>query len=133
VIDCPPSFGLLTGNALAAADRVLIPLQADYLALKGVDHLMRAIDRVCIESNPHLSILGLLFTMADARLLHTQEIIRAARESLGGRAPAFRAVVRMSVRLKEAPVAGQSILQYAPQSSAAAAYRDLAAEVEERL
>jgi chromosome partitioning protein len=131
LIDCPPTLGILTGNALVAANRVLIPLQADYLALRGVDRLIQAIDLVRSRSNPGLEIAGLLFTLADRRLLHTKEIMQAARETFGSRVPIFTEGVRPSVRLKEAPVVGQSILQYAPHSSAAEAYRSLARELEE--
>jgi chromosome partitioning protein len=131
LIDCPPTLGILAGNALVAATRVLIPLQADYLALRGVDRLIRAIDLVRAHHNPELEIAGLLFTLADGRLLHTQEIMQAARATFGSRVPIFTESVRPSVRLKEAPVVGQSILQYAPHSSAAEAYRSLARELEE--
>ena len=131
VVDCPPTLCILTTNALVAAHRVLIPLQADYLALKGVDRLIQAIDRTRARHNPGLEIAGLLFTLADGRLLHTQEIMQAARETFGTRVPIFTEAVRPSVRLKEAPVVGQSILQYAPKSSAAQSYRSLARELEE--
>ncbi len=131
VVDCPPTLGILTTNALVAANRVLIPLQADYLALRGVDRLILAIDAVRLQYNPDLEIAGLLFTMADTRLLHTQEITQAARETFGTRVPIFSQSVRPSVRLKEAPVVGQSILQYASKSPAAESYRNLARELEE--
>ena len=131
LIDCPPTLGILTGNALVAANQVLIPLQPDYLALRGVDRLIQVIERVRALYNPGLGIVGLLFTMADGRLLHTQEIMRAAQETFGTRFPIFSESVRPSVRLKEAPVVGQSILQYAPRSPAAESYRSLAREIEE--
>lgn len=130
VVDCPPTLGILTSNALVAANRVLIPLQADYLALRGVDRLILAIDAIRHQYNPGLEIAGLLFTMADTRLLHTQEITQAARETFGARVPIFSESVRPSVRLKEAPVVGQSILQYAPKTPAAESYRSLAQELE---
>jgi chromosome partitioning protein len=130
IVDCPPTLGILTTNALTAANRVLIPLQADYLALRGVDRLIQTIDSIRARYNPGLEIAGLLFTMADGRFLQTQEIMHAARETFGARIPIFTESVRPSVRLKEAPVVGQSILQYAPQSPAAESYRSLAQELE---
>lgn len=131
LVDCPPTLGILTANALAAANRVLIPLQADYLALRGVDRLLLAIENVKSSHNADLEIAGLVFTFADVRFLHTQEIMQAAREAFGARVPIFSQCIRPSVRLKEAPVAGQSILQYAPSSPAAESYRNLAREIEE--
>jgi chromosome partitioning protein len=129
LLDCPPSLGILTNNALAAANEVIIPLQSDYLALKGVDLLLRAIEKMK-RANPTIRVAGILFTMADTRALHTHEIIAAAKEAFP-QLPFFTEMVRLSVRAKEAPVAGQSILQYARTHPVANAYRSLAAEVEE--
>lgn len=133
LIDCPPTLGVITRNALVAANQILIPLQADYLALRGVGRLLQAIDLVRANENPELEIAGLLFTFADARLVHTQEVMQAALDTFGGQFPIFSNHVPPSVRLKEAPVIGSSILQYAPHSSAANAYRSLAKELEEGL
>jgi chromosome partitioning protein len=132
LIDCQPTLGLLTINALAAADEVLIPLQADYLAMKGVDLLLRTIATVQRKLNRGLRIAGVLLTMADLRTVHTRDVIQTAKQALDGRVPVFETVIRMSVRLKEAPIAGKSVLMYASETSAAGAYREVANEVERR-
>ncbi|MCC7361091.1 MAG: ParA family protein [Anaerolineales bacterium] len=126
LIDCPPSLGLLTTNALAAAGGVLIPLQADYLALRGADLLLTTIAKVQRRANPGLAVRGVLMTLADTRTLHAREVIEAARATFGERAPVLEMVVPYSVRLKEAPLAKASILEYASSTPAAAAYRQLA-------
>lgn len=130
LIDCPPSLGLLTTNALAAAEGVIIPLQADYLALRGVDLLLNTITKLQKRANPRLRVLGVLLTLADLRTLHAREVVAAARSAFGDRAPVLDDVVTYSVRLKEAPLANASILEYASDSPAAAAYRALAASVD---
>jgi chromosome partitioning protein len=126
LIDCPPSLGILTTNALAAAEGVIIPLQADYLALRGVDLLLSTIGKVQRRANPQLAVLGVLITLADLRTLHAREVIAAAQATFGERVPVLAEVVPFSVRMKEAPLAHASILEYAPNSPAAAAYRQLA-------
>ncbi len=130
LMDCPPSLGILTASALAAAGEVIIPLQADYLALKGVELLLGTIGKLQRRANADLKVRGILFTMADRRTLHAREVMDAARAAFGDRVPIFEAVVQTSVRLKEAPVAGQSVLAYAGSSPAAEAYRALAAEID---
>jgi chromosome partitioning protein len=130
LLDCPPTLGILTASALAAASEVVIPLQADYLALKGVELLLATIGKLQKRANPGLRVSGILLTMADLRTLHAREVIDAARAAFAGRAPVFAAVVHHSVRLKEAPVVAQSVLAYAGDSPAAQAYRALAAEIE---
>jgi chromosome partitioning protein len=130
LLDCPPTLGILTASALAAAAEVVIPLQADYLALKGVDLLLGTIAKIQRRANPGLQVRGILLTMADMRTLHAREVIEAARAAFAGRVPVFEAVVHHSVRLKEAPIAAQSVLAYAGDSPAAQAYRALAGEVE---
>ncbi len=130
LLDCPPSLGILTTNALAAAGEVLIPLQADYLALRGVDLLLNTIGKMQKRANPQLKVLGILFTLADLRTLHAREVIAAAKASFGPRVPIFDAVVQYSVRLKEAPLANASILEYATETQVADAYRQLAAAVD---
>lgn len=127
--DCPPSLGILTTNGLAAADQVIIPLQADYLALKGVNLLLRTITKIQRRANRHLQIAGVLLTMADLRTLHAREIITTTRQAFDERIPVFETVIKMSVRLKEAPIAGQSILTYANDTAGAIAYRELAKEL----
>lgn len=129
VIDCLPSLGLLTINALSAADRVLIPLQADFLAMKGLALLLSTIVRVRDRLNPNLEISGILFTMTSARTLHCREVISVTRKAFGNRIKVFDTQVPSSVRFKEAPAAGGSILTYASSSEGARAYRLLAREV----
>jgi chromosome partitioning protein len=129
LIDCPPSLGLLTVNALAAAHEVLIPLQADYLALKGVNLLMKTISTVQRKINRRLRIAGVFATMADTRTLHAREVLSSVEKVLADRVPIFAPMIKMNVRLKEAPIAGESVLSYAPDSNVAQAYRELAKEV----
>lgn len=129
LIDCPPSLGLLTVNALAAAGEVMIPLQADYLALKGVNLLMKTIATVQRKINRELKIAGIFATMADTRTLHAREVLASVDKVLANRVHIFKSVIKLNVRLKEAPVAGESILTYAGDSNVAEAYRALAREV----
>jgi len=129
IVDCPPSLGILTTNALAAADKVIIPLQADYLALKGVYLLLRSIAKIQRRVNRNLRIVGILLTMADTRTLHARDIIANTRQVFQGRVPIFETVIKLSVRLKEAPLTGRSVLEYDTHGTAAAAYRALAQEL----
>jgi chromosome partitioning protein len=129
VIDCLPSLGLLTINALSAADSVLIPLQSDYLAMKGLSQLLTTILRVQERLNPSLEILGILFTMTSSRTLHSREVIEVTRRAFGDRIRVFDTTIPTSVRFKEAPAAGMSILTYAPSSDGAEAYRSFTKEV----
>lgn len=129
IIDCSPTLGLLVVNALSAADQVLIPVQADYLALKGVSLLMRTIQTVQRKINRTLTIGGVLLTLADTRTVHAREVIAAAHEALADNVPVYSPVIKVNVRVKEAPIAGQTILRYAPKSNVADAYRQLAREV----
>jgi chromosome partitioning protein len=130
LIDCPPSLGILTTNALTAAGGVLIPLQADYLALRGADLLLTTIAKVQRRANPTLAVRGVLMTLADVRTLHAREVIEAAQATFGERAPVLGMVVPYSVRLKEAPLAKASILEYASSTPAAVAYRQLAEHID---
>ena len=130
LMDCPPSLGILTASALAAAGEVVIPLQADYLALKGVELLLATIGKIQKRANADLRVRGILLTMADLRTLHAREVIEAAQAAFSSRVPIFQTVVQSSVRLKEAPVAGQSVLTYAGDSPPAEAYRALATEID---
>ncbi len=129
LVDCLPSLGLLTINALTAADKVIIPLQADFLAMKGLVRLLTTVIRVKEKLNPSLDIAGILFTMTSARTLHSKEVIEVTRRAFGDRIRIFKAMVPTSVRFKEAPAAGKSILTYAPKSEGARAYRLLTEEV----
>ncbi|MFC1917772.1 ParA family protein [Chloroflexota bacterium] len=129
LIDCLPSLGLLTINALTAADKVLIPLQADFLAMKGLAQLLSTIIKVREKINSSLEISGILFTMANSRTLHCREVIEVTKKAFGSRIRVFDTIVPVSVRFKEAPAAGESILTYAANSEGANAYRILAKEV----
>ncbi|MEA2452706.1 MAG: chromosome partitioning protein [Actinomycetota bacterium] len=131
LIDCPPSLGLLTINALCAADSVVIPLECEYYALRGMAQLMDSIEKIKERLNPRLQIDGIVATMVDNRTLHTKEVLARVQEAFGGRL--FDTVIRKTIRFAEAPVAGESILTYAPTSPGATAYRDLAKEVLERV
>lgn len=129
LIDCPPSLGLLTINALAAAHQVLIPLQADYLALKGVNLLMKTIATIQRKINRDLQIGGVFATMVDTRTLHAREVLTSVEKVMADHVHIFSSTIKMNVRLKEAPIVGESILRYASDSNVAQAYRDLAREV----
>ena len=129
LVDCLPSLGLLTINALAAADRVVIPLQSDFLAMKGLVRLLSTIIRVKDKLNPALEISGIVFTMTSPRTLHSKEVMAVTRRAFGDRIRVFDAIIPASVRFKEAPAAGKSILSYVPRSAGADAYRLLTKEV----
>jgi chromosome partitioning protein len=129
LVDCPPSLSILTTNGLAAAEQVIIPLQADYLALKGVNLLLRSIAKIQRRVNRRLQVAGVLLTMADLRTLHARETIATTRQALDKRVPVFKTVIRMSVQLKESPITGQSVLTYANDTPGAVAYRELAGEM----
>lgn len=130
LIDCPPSFGLLTVNALSAADGVLIPMTCDYYTLLGVGLLLDTVREIQQEVNPDLRVAGILATRFDGRTLHSREILQRARAELGPRYRIFETVVRESVRFKESPIVGQSILSYARTSEGARSYRALAEEID---
>ena len=127
LIDCPPSLGLLTVNALTAADAVLVPLECEYFALRGMALLMDTIEKVRERLNPELEIAGILATMYDPRTVHGREVLGRVEDAFGDHV--FRTVISKTIRFAEAPVAGESILTYAGSSSGAAAYRELAREV----
>ena len=129
LVDCLPSFGLLTINALSAADKIIIPLQADFLAMKGLALLLSTIIRVKDRLNPALEISGILFTMTNSRTLHCKEVMEVTRRAFGDKIRVFDTLIPTSVRFKEAPAAGGSILTYAPDSVGANAYRLLTREV----
>lgn len=133
LIDCPPHLGLLTVNALTAADGLIIPLQAEYLAMNGVDMLFDTVSMVQRELNEHLQILGVLLTMVDRRNAHSQQVVTATRNALEGKVTVFAVTIGENAALKESPAAGSSVLRYAPTSRGATAYRQLAAELEEVL
>jgi chromosome partitioning protein len=127
LIDCQPSLGLLTVNALTAAHGVIIPLECEFFALRGVALLIQTIEKVQERLNPELELEGLLATMYDSRTLHSREVLARVVEAFGDKV--FHAVINRTVRFPETTVVGESILSYASSSPAAAAYRDLAKEV----
>jgi chromosome partitioning protein len=128
LIDCPPSLGLLTINALtAASDGVIIPVQCEYLALEGLSKLLHTIQLVRDNLNPRLTVRGLLLTMFDSRTNLSHQIEKEVRDHFGDRV--FATVIPRNVRLGEAPSYGQSILTYAPHSQGALAYKALAEEL----
>lgn len=124
LIDAPPSLGLLTINALSAADQVIIPLQCEYLALRGMRFLLETINKIKTKINPRLEIRGILGTMYNQRTLHAQEVVHEIRNLFGDKV--FDVVIKSSIRFAEAPVVHQSILEYDPKHDGAMAYRKLA-------
>jgi chromosome partitioning protein len=127
LIDCPPSLGLLTVNALVAADALIIPIQCEYLALEGLSYLLNTIQLVKNKLNPALYVAGVVLTMYDPRTRLAGEIVREVRNHFPKEA--FQTIINRNVRLSEAPSYGQSILDYDPSSPGAISYRTLAEEV----
>ncbi|HVA59135.1 MAG TPA: ParA family protein [Mycobacteriales bacterium] len=127
LIDCQPSLGLLTVNALTAADAVIIPLECEFFSLRGVALLMQTIDKIQERLNPELELEGILATMYDARTLHGREVLARVVERFGDQV--FHTVINRTVRFPETTVAGEPITSYAPSSAGAVAYRQLAREV----
>ncbi len=126
-LDCPPSLGLITVNALTAAGSVLIPIQCEYYALEGLSQLMSTIDLIRDNLNPGLRVSGILLTMYDGRTTLSADVSAEVRRHLPGQV--FDAVVPRSVRLAEAPGYGKPITLYSPESPGAQAYRELAQEI----
>lgn len=127
LIDCPPSLGLLTINALVAADKLLIPIQCEFYALEGVTKLLDSMKRVKSILNPSLDIFGIVMTMYDSRTKLAHEVVSEVRNFFGD--AVFETQIPRTVKLSEAPSYGQSILDYAPENKGAVAYNDLAKEV----
>jgi chromosome partitioning protein len=127
LIDCQPSLGLLTINALTAAHGIIIPLECEFFALRGVALLMQTIDKVRERLNPQLEIEGIVATMFDPRTLHGREVLARVVEAFGDRV--FHTAINRTVRFPETNVAGEPITTYAPNSAGALAYRQLAKEV----
>jgi chromosome partitioning protein len=126
-IDTPPSLGLLTVNALTAADQVIVPVQCEYLSMRGLLQLQNTLAMIRENLNPDVQIAGILPTMVDTRTLHAKEALEILEENFGDRV--FVARIRKTVRFAEAPVKGMSVLKYDPKGTAADAYRQLAKEV----
>jgi chromosome partitioning protein len=127
LIDTPPSLGLLTINAFVAADGVIVPVQTEYLSLRGLVQLENTLSMVRENLNPNVEIIGILPTMYDRRLLHSQEAVAILNENFGDLV--YNTKIRKTIRYAEAPVKGQSVLAYDPEGEAAGMYRDLAKEV----
>jgi chromosome partitioning protein len=127
LIDCPPSLGLLTVNALAAADEVIIPVQCEYLPMEGLAELMHTVELVQHHLNRTLTIRGMVMTMFDARTSLAQQVVDEVREHFPDRT--FQTIVPRSVRLSEAPSYGEPILDYAPRSPGGLAYLALVQEI----
>lgn len=130
LIDCQPSLGLLTVNALTASDGVIIPLECEYFALRGVALLKETIEKVRDRTNFDLKIIGLLGTMFDSRTLHGREVLQTLTQGWGDLV--FHTVIRRTVKFSDSTVAGEPITVYATNSPGAKAYRDLAREVLQR-
>ena len=131
IVDCQPSLGLLTVNALSCADSVIIPVESEYFSLRGLALLMDTVDKVRDRLNFKLEVLGILVTMFDRRTLHAREVMERLVEAFGDRV--FDSVITRTVRFPETSVAGEPINTWAPNSSGAVQYRNLAKEVIERV
>ena len=129
LLDCMPSLGMLTINALAAADNVLIPVQAQYLPAKGLEQLLQTINKVRKQINPKLKIEGILLTMVDTRTNYAKDISNLIRETYGGKLKVFNADIPRSVRAEEISAEGKSIFEHDPKGKVAEAYRKLTKEV----
>ena len=129
LLDCMPSLGMLTINALAAADSVLIPVQAHYLPAKGLEQLLQTISKVRRQINPDLRIEGILLTMVDSRTNYAHDISNLIRETYGGKLKVFATDIPLSVRAAEISAEGKSIYAHDPKGKVAAAYKELTKEV----
>src|SRR6185437_9875161 len=129
LVDSVPTLGLLAVNGLAAADGLIIPVQAEYLAVYGLAQLLDNVALVRERLNPRLAIWGVLLTMVDGRTRHSREVVSAVRETLPGQVPVFDTQIPVDVRLKDSARAGISVLGYDPTGRASMAYRELAVEV----
>ena len=127
LVDCQPSLGLLAVNALTAAHGVMIPLEAEFFALRGVALLMETIDKVSERINPRLQLDGILVTMYDGRTLHAREVLERVREGFGDRV--FETVINRTIKFPDATIATEPITSYAPTHPGAEAYRRLAREL----
>jgi chromosome partitioning protein len=126
-IDTPPSLGLLTVNALTAADKVIVPVQCEYLSMRGLVQLQNTLQMIRENLNPGVEIEGILPTMLDSRTVHAKEAVEILEENFGDLV--FKSRIRKAIKFAEAPVRGSSVIKYDPNGKAAGAYRDLAKEV----
>lgn len=129
LLDCCPSLGMLTINALAAADQVLIPVQANYLSIKGLEQLLRTISKVRRQINPKLGIAGILVTMADMRTIYTRDVIDLLHSTYDGKLRVFDNIIPASIRAAETSAEGRSIYLHDPSGKVSAAYAALTKEV----
>ena len=129
LLDCMPSLGMLTVNALAAADQVLIPVQAQYLSAKGLEQLLQTVNKVRRQINPKLRIEGILLTMVDGRTNYAKDISNLIRETYGSKIKVFGTDIPHSVRAAEISAEGKSIFRHDPKGKVASAYRTLTKEV----
>lgn len=129
LLDCCPSLGMLTINALVAADQVLIPVQANYLSIKGLEQLLRTISKVRRQINPNLDIAGILVTMADMRTIYTRDVIDLLHTTYDGKLKVFDSVIPASIRAAETSAEGRSIYLHDPAGKVSAAYAALTKEV----
>lgn len=131
LIDCPPSLGLLSINALTAADEVLIPVQTEYYAMEGLTQLLDVIQQVRQALNPNLNLLGVILTMYDSRTSLSEQVQEEVKRHFGGKV--FTTVIPRNIRLAEAPSFGRTIHEHDPLSRGALAYQELAKELESKL
>ena len=127
IIDCPPSLGLLTLNALTAADSIIVPIQCEYFALEGLSQLMNTVAQVKKHLNAQVEIEGVVLTMYDVRTKLSNQVVSEVRKFF--KAKVYRSIVPRTIRLGEAPSFGMPVVTYAPESSGAKAYKSLAQEV----
>jgi chromosome partitioning protein len=131
LIDTPPTLGILTVNAMVAADHIIIPIQSSYFALEGTDDLLETIEKIKARPNPELNLLGVVVTLYDKRTTISNDVEKHIRGVFGDKA--FKTVITRSVRLEESPAHKMSIFEYAPRSSGAIEYENLSKEVLKRV
>jgi len=131
VIDCPPTLGLLTVNALVAASHLVVPIQSSYFALEGTDDLLETVSKVQVRANPSLQVLGVLITMHDKRTSLARDIRDQIQNVFGQKV--FKTVITKSVRLEESPAYKEAIFSFAPESSGASEYYSVSEEVLSRV
>ncbi len=129
ILDCSPSLGMITINALACCDEVIIPVQAQYLSIKGMEQLFKTINKVKRQINPKLNISGILITMVDMRTNYSKDIISLIHENYGGRIRIFKSIIPLSVRAAEISAEGKSIYAHDPSGKVSKAYEGLVLEV----
>ena len=129
LIDCMPSLGMLTVNALAAADRLVIPVQAQYLSAKGLEQLLQTVNKVRRQINPKLKIDGILLTMVDGRTNYAKDISNLIRDTYGSKLKVYKTEIPHSVRAAEISAEGKSIFVHDPKGKVAEAYKNLTKEV----